>query len=74
MIVKAPSDKAVSDKPSTKSCPPTAGPRLTCGQQVQSRFQTAPTPVFGSSQRPPLNGEGCVVRQEGYQAGDTGII
>eukprot|EP00752_Nemacystus_decipiens_P010955 g9736.t1 len=34
--------------------------RLTCGQQVQSRFQTAPTPVFGSSQRPPLNGVGCV--------------
>ncbi|CBN74016.1 hypothetical protein Esi_0012_0027 [Ectocarpus siliculosus] len=34
--------------------------KVTCGQQVQSRFKTAPTPVFGSSQRPPLNGEGCV--------------
>ncbi|CAM9270846.1 unnamed protein product [Pylaiella littoralis] len=33
---------------------------LTSGQQVQSRFKTAPTPVFGSSTRPPLGGEGCV--------------
>ena len=45
--------------------------RLTCGQQVQSRFQTAPTPVFGSSQRPPLNGEGCVVRQEHVEGGES---
>lgn len=46
--------------------------RLTCGQQVQSRFQTAPTPVFGSSQRPPLNGEGCVVRQRHRRGGGGG--
>ncbi|CAM9485339.1 unnamed protein product [Ascophyllum nodosum] len=32
--------------------------RLTYGQQVQSRFRTAPTPLFGSSQRPPLNASG----------------
>eukprot|EP00904_Undaria_pinnatifida_P008864 jgi/Undpi1/5107/HiC_scaffold_19.g08459.m1 len=34
--------------------------RVTCGQQVQSRFKTAPTPVFGSSKRPSLVGEGVV--------------
>lgn len=36
--------------------------RLTYGKQVQSRFKTAPTPVFGSSKRPPLNDAGAVVR------------
>lgn len=54
----------------SRSTPAPFGNRLTYGQQVQSRFKTAPTPIFGSSQRPPLGGEGCVVRTIGGREGD----
>ncbi|CAM9894938.1 unnamed protein product, partial [Choristocarpus tenellus] len=34
--------------------------RVTSGHQVQSKFKTAPTPVFGGSIRRPLNDTGIV--------------